>query len=574
MQAKVAADVSAIGLTVNDLARMTHPVIGRESLREHVSKMVAVVRDFLQVDGAIARVIEGDNLVLLAADGIPKEQLAKTISTNSGIAKSMIRSRQPVIVTDVESHPETAHLADTAPQDPRAYVFESYAGTPMLIDEEVIGVLGVYSMSSQRAFHPDEIDQLQVLANHIAASIVNDRLYRELSDRTESLRIEITERKHAESRRKELEERLRVSQKMESLGRMAGGIAHDFNNLLTVMTAGLELIETANDSKKNIANLRDAIHAATGMTNQLLAFSRHQPSKPRSVDMQNFLDDSESMLRSLLPREIELTIDVEGTGLIIEIDPTQLTQILLNLVTNAKDAIGESGVVRICCRCTSAPLTASQAVQDTIELTVEDDGCGMTTEVARQVFEPFYTTRGASRGTGLGLSTVHGIVGQLGGDISVESVLGVGSTFRVLFPPLGDVSLKMNDCPIASTSSATRVRRVLLCEDNDLVRGVLVATLESEGIEVAAAGTAKQTLQLISDGGEPFDLLITDLDLPDGRGDQLASRIREIVSGIPALLITGYVPDQSLEQIRQFDHVLTKPIRRADLFEAISRCVG
>lgn len=572
MQESAEIKTQTIGLTVSDLARMTHPVIGRESLRAHVAKMVAVVRDFLQVDGAIARKVEGDHLSLLAAAGIPQRKLAEKIPVGSGISKVMLESRQAVIISDVNEHPDTANLADVAPRNPAAYVFKSYAGVPMLIDNEVIGVLGVYATKESREFREDEIDQLQVLANHIAASVVNERLYRELCDLTDNLRSEIADRKFAEEKRQELEEQLRVSQKMESLGRMAGGIAHDFNNLLTVMTAGIEFIESDIDTLENVKNIKDAIRTATSMIEQLLAFSRHQPSRPRTLNLGDHLADSMSMLKSLVPLDIDLSLEVKNQDLVVEVDPTQLTQILLNLITNATQAIEDKGVIRIGCRYGSAKSGIHGMTPPIVELTVEDDGCGMPPEVAEKVFDPFYTTRGIRGGTGLGLSMVHGIVGQWGGRIDVESTPDEGSTFRILFPQSAQDQTQQPKSEPAHLVPERPIKRVLLCEDNELVRGVLVSSLQSEGFDVKAAGTGSETLALAEEFKDEIDLLITDLDLPDDRGDQLVMRVREIRPGIPALLITGYVPDSSLDRIHEFDCVLRKPISRQQLLDAIANC--
>ncbi|HNO76936.1 MAG TPA: ATP-binding protein [Phycisphaerae bacterium] len=564
--------VRTVGLTVNDLARMTHPVIGREPLRNHVKKMVAVVRDILQVDGAAARKVEGNRLTLLAAAGIPKGQLADEISVGSGISKLMLESRQAVVIPDVAEHPDTAHLADRARSNPAAFVFKSYAGVPLLIDGEVIGILGVYATDHMREFRTDEIDQLQVLANHIAASVVNERLYCELCERTDKLRSEIVERKLAEEKHKELEEQLRISQKMESLGRMAGGIAHDFNNLLTVMTAGVEFIELDVDTQSNFKNLKEAIRTASNLTGQLLAFSRHQPSRPRALNLGEHLTAAMPMLKSLVPLGVELIPDVESQDLVVEVDPTQLTQILLNLVTNATQAIQGSGFIRVGCRHRSGVAEGEELDGAWAELTVEDSGCGMPPEIAGQVFEPFYTTRGSNGGTGLGLSTVHGIVGQLGGQVVVESTPGSGSAFRVLFPQRSVGSDQRSWVESESVVPKRRIHRILLCEDNELVRSVLITSLQSEGYEVNAAGTVREALALAVQFKEEIDLLITDLDLPDQYGDHLVTRVREMRPEIPAMLITGYVPDASLERVREFDHVLRKPISRQQLLEAIASC--
>ncbi|MCB9849650.1 MAG: response regulator [Phycisphaerales bacterium] len=559
---------------VRALAAMTHPIVGRNPLDQELTQLLSGVRDLIHVDAVIVREIVGTELHLRGAVGVPSNNLWPTISAQGGIAGRMVAERSAVSVPDVRRDAATARFAREARNDPSAFIFSSYAGAPMIVGDELIGLLGVYAIAHVREFTDDELNQLQILANHIAAWMMNDRLYRELRESADRLREEIAERQRSEIERQALERQLRLAQKMDSLGRMAGGIAHDFNNLLTVLVAGVELLELEHGQSKNTENMKQAMATASGMTRQLLAFGQNQPLQPCAIELNAFLRDAQDMLRRLMPAEIAIEISCNASPCVVKVDASQLSQILLNLVVNARDAIGERGTIRIACRNVSDESQPDNELADYVELTVADDGCGMTSEVCQHIFEPFYSTKSGATGTGLGLATVYGIVNQLGGTISVESELGQGATFRVQLPRF-DSEADSADAPeTRQPPLACAAHTVLLCEDNESVRSVLIALLESANYRVIPAGTAQEALELALAHLDQIDLLMTDFDLPDLRGDALLDRVRSLREGLPAILVSGCIPDAGMSDIRHFNEVLLKPVTKSKLVEAIGHCLA
>ncbi len=265
---------------------------------------------------------------------------------------------------------------------------------------------------------------------------------------------DVTHRRDAESERAKLEEQLRQSQKMEAVGRLAGGVAHDFNNILTTIRGYAELLlEQADDrdpAYEDLTEIRDAADRAAQLTAQLLAFSRRQVYSPRDIELNDLLLRSTKMLRRLIGEDIELSTRVAGVDLHLRADPTQIEQILINLVVNARDAIASSGKIRIQADASRvdaqfAERHADAKAGDYVVISVSDDGAGMDAEVQAKIFEPFFTTKERGKGTGLGLSTVYGIVRQNGGFIVVTSAVGAGSTFDVHIPrapgPEADLSV-------------------------------------------------------------------------------------------------------------------------------------
>ncbi|MCL4234960.1 MAG: HAMP domain-containing protein [Deltaproteobacteria bacterium] len=291
-------------------------------------------------------------------------------------------------------------------------------GTPVDVDE-----FAIPGLRSDRSFHI------------YAFALPQDRLCVVIED--------ITHRRDAERERAKLEEQLRQSQKMEAVGRLAGGVAHDFNNILTTIRGYSELLlETtahSDPSHEDLSEIRDAADRAAQLTAQLLAFSRRQVYSPRDIEINDLLLRSSKMLRRLIGEDIELATRVAGTDLHLRADPTQIEQILVNLVVNARDAIGTSGKIRIEVdgRFVDEDFEATHAdakAGDYVVISVSDNGAGMTADVRSQIFEPFFTTKERGKGTGLGLSTVYGIVRQNRGFLVVESTHGEGSTFHVHLP--------------------------------------------------------------------------------------------------------------------------------------------
>ncbi len=363
--------------------------------------------------------------------------------------------------------------------------------------------------------------------------------------------------------RKRLEEQLLHSQKMEAVGRLAGGVAHDFNNLLTIINGYAELLlqDLGGDAagRASARAILEAGERAVRLTQQLLAFSRKDLAAPRTLDLNAAVTEAVAMLRRLIGEDILLTTDLQpGLGR-VRADPTHLQQVVMNLAVNARDAMPRGGRLSLATRevqCEPGPH---------VLLAVTDNGCGMTEEVKAHLFEPFFTTKGVGQGTGLGLSTVYGIVKHSGGHIEVESQAGRGTTFRVYLPRAEDSSQAAR--PDGAGAVPRGSETILLAEDEDAVRALACQVLRSSGYAVLEASDGAQALWLAGEYREPIDLLVTDVVMPglDGRG--LAERLQALRPGIKALYLSGYTDDAVVRHgvSREEVHFLQKPFSAAGL---------
>jgi PAS domain S-box-containing protein len=352
------------------------------------------------------------------------------------------------------------------------------------------------------------------------------------------------------SERKRLEAQFRQAQKMEAIGRLAGGVAHDFNNLLTVINGYADLmlpnVPPEHDHRASLAAIRDAGERASALTSQLLAFSRKAIVAPRILDLNEVIAQAEKLLRRLIGEDILLTTVLTPSVCRIEADPNQLDQVIMNLAVNARDAMPTGGRLTVETRLVSHCECSDTSVSDIrpgrhVELTVRDTGCGMTEEVKSKLFEPFFTTKEQGKGTGLGLAVVHGVVKQAGGHISVESAVGRGTTFRMLFPEV-PVPFTANDSgPPPTVRRGTET--VLLVEDEEAVRTLCRIALESQGYTVIAAASGRKAIQAIEHHNGPIQLLVTDVVMPGMSGRELADTVRVRLPGVRVLYISGYTDD-------------------------------
>jgi PAS domain S-box-containing protein len=348
---------------------------------------------------------------------------------------------------------------------------------------------------------------------------------------------DVTERVAQEEKRRSLEEQLRQSQKLEAIGQLAGGIAHDFNNLLLALRGygdlALRRLERGDTGvEDDIGEMLDATDRAAALTNQLLAFARRQQLNPEVIDLCDVVQDMDKLLRTLIGDQVEL-ISMHGDGpVLVEVDRSQLEQVIANLGVNARDAMPESGRLEI----EVANDGAGHAV-----LSFADTGCGMDSETVARVFEPFFTTKG-DLGTGLGLATVHGIVSQSGGRISVESAPGNGTTFRV-FLPLAHGEPAQALRPILTREARGGAESILVVEDDPMVRSIVKAMLEDRGYNVVAVDGSEAAIATVPASPVPFDLVLTDLVMPGLTGPQTVERLRELGCEAKVLYMSGYAND-------------------------------
>jgi signal transduction histidine kinase/ActR/RegA family two-component response regulator len=378
-----------------------------------------------------------------------------------------------------------------------------------------------------------------------------------------------------------LESQLAQAQKMESIGRLAGGVAHDFNNLLTVINGYSALIlqglRQDDDRRGPVAAILHAGERAADLTQQLLAFGRKQVRQPRPVNLNSLISENELLLGRLLGEDVRVTTRLDPALGLVTADPGQLHQVLLNLAANARDAMPGGGALDLVTR--SVDIDAAYALDRAevtpgayVMLAAADTGAGMDAETREHIFEPFFTTKGRATGTGLGLSTVYGIVRQNGGFIEVESNPGNGSTFRIYLPSIPGVAVSNDNAAASSPLAARGSATILVVEDSEQVRRLAVDSLRSHGYQVLEADSGETAAQLVTTLQQPIDLLLTDVVMPGMTGRQLAERIRSLLPGVKVLFTSGYSEELVNDRGALDPRVpfLAKPFKPAELIAKVA----
>ncbi len=368
----------------------------------------------------------------------------------------------------------------------------------------------------------------------------------QLSRLNAELSQEVTERKLAEDALRKSEEQLRQAQKMEAVGLLAGGVAHDFNNLLTVIAGYAEALlnddGTAPSMKDDLTQISRAAEQAATLTRQLLAFSRRQVLKPEVLDLNSRIAELEKMLRRLIGEDILLAVTLSPRPALIKVDPGQIEQVILNLVVNARDAIESGGRISV----ESCHLELNEPGREPrscVMLSVKDTGLGMDEATRARIFEPFFTTKERGRGTGLGLATVYGIVEQSGGTITVSSEPGIGSTFKVYLPATPEQLSEQAPPKAESTFPATDPIRVLLVEDEEMVRSVARRVLEQHHMRVIEAESASKALAIFKQRPADFDVVVSDVVMPGMSGPALIELLLLTRPDLKVLYMSGYAND-------------------------------
>jgi signal transduction histidine kinase/CheY-like chemotaxis protein len=383
------------------------------------------------------------------------------------------------------------------------------------------------------------------------------------------------------SHKRQLEDQLRQSQKMEAIGRLAGGVAHDFNNLLTIIKGHGDLIldklQATDPLQRNASQIEKAADRAASLTRQLLAFSRMQVLEPKVLDLNTLVAEMCSLLRRLVREDISFTFRAGESLGRVKADPGQLEQVIMNLTVNACDAMPTGGKLNVETRQVSVDDAFAKSRPplmpgEYIRLTVEDTGQGMDAATKARIFEPFFTTKELGKGTGLGLATVYGVVKQSGGCIWVESEPGKGAQFEVYLP----VVEEMEERPSPEGNgkcAASHSEPVLIVEDEEAVRELAAEFMKSAGYTVLTARDGREAIAVAESSG-PIRVLITDIVMPNMRGPELAKRLKASRKNLKIVYMSGYLEfNKAEDEFLEGSYFLQKPFTRDSLVRKVEEAL-
>ncbi|MDX6515353.1 MAG: two-component system, cell cycle sensor histidine kinase and response regulator CckA [Gaiellaceae bacterium] len=491
---------------------------------EEVLEAVATLIE-AQSPGLLASVLrlddEGLRVKHCAGPSLPREYMdaidGELIGPQAGSCGTAAYRREQVIVEDIMEDP----LWDPYRSIAARFGLRACWSTPIFAsDGSVLGTFAMYYLEP-RLPEPEEL-RLAEIATHIAGIAI--------------------ERHKSEETLRRSEQELRQAHKMEAVGRLAGGIAHDFNNLLTAIGGYTELLidKLPPEQRDDAEQIRHATDRAAALTKQLLAFTRRQVVQRESLDLNDVVRDMDRLLRRLIGVDIELVSVLAPEPARVEGDRSQLEQVIVNLVLNARDAMPAGGKLVI----------ATAREEEWVQLRVEDSGVGIEDGVRPHIFEPFFTTKDPGRGTGLGLATVLGIVEQSEGRVELESAPGEGSTFTILLP----ASEGAGEAPAqalhpAEAHSLLGTETVLVVEDEEVIRTLVARTLREQGYRVLEARYGSEALELWEEHRDDIGLLVTDIVMPGMSGVELARRVAEERPELRILLMSGFAEPAAGEQV-------------------------
>jgi signal transduction histidine kinase/ActR/RegA family two-component response regulator len=437
----------------------------------------------------------------------------------------------------------------------------SWLCLPMRCDGRQVGWLGFDAVRGEKRWSEDDVALLRTVGEIFANAI---------------------ERRRAEAHRDALEARLRQAQKMEAIGTLAGGIAHDFNNILSaILGYGEMALAGLAEGGTPRRHVREMVHAgrrAAGIIDQILAFSRRADHERRPVRVQPLVEEAMGLLRALVPPTVAIRARLEAPDAVVLSEPSQLHRVVVNLGTNAAQAMPQGGALDVALETvrttadrslSSGPLAAGRYVR----LTVTDTGHGMAEAVQRQVFNPFFTTRAAGGGTGLGLSTVYGIVTECGGAIEVRSAPGAGSRFEAYLAQAAEPAAAEGTAAPATAAPGGNGETILLVDDEEPLVRLGEEMLASLGYEPVGFGRATEALEAFQADPQRFDLVLTDEAMPGLTGVQLAAAVHRVRPELPVILITGHGGLAQTDRLRAagIRAVLRKPVAAGDLAASIAR---
>jgi hypothetical protein len=531
---------------------------------------------FIFVSGTIGEDVAVDAMKAGANDYVMKGNLKRLIPA---VARELRESRVRRERHRIEAERQAAERALRVSEERHRLLFEHIADAIMVLDAEgsirfaspsTHSILGheceqMVGRSFLELVHPDDVERtletraevtahegairtLEVRVRHRDGSWrVMDAVLRNLLDHPDVGGLVVTSRDVTE--RKRLEADFLQAQKLESVGRLAGGVAHDFNNLLTAVMGYAELLQQdrslSDEQRADVGEIVGAVERAAALTRQLLAFSRRQVLDMRPMDLNAAVETTRQILERLLGENVELVTELAKPLGVVRADVVQVEQILLNLAVNSRDAMPDGGRLTIDTAnvvlgaTTESGGEAGVPAGEYVMLAVSDTGVGIDAEAQKYVFEPFYTTKEAGEGTGLGLATVYGIVKQSGGHLELSSEPGRGTTFRIYLPRIEEA---VESARVAADvgSSVRGGETILIVEDDTSVREMVARGLREHGYAVLTADRAESALRLLEGADPPVDLLLTDAVLRGASGRSLASQATALRPRLPVLFMTGY----------------------------------
>ena len=439
------------------------------------------------------------------------------------------------------------------------YTEKELLGRPVwkfVVEEEITRQVIMAKIAGDVSFHETFERTYRRKDGTTLPVLIEDRVIRDEKGRITGIRSmieDITERRRAEEALRKSEEQLRQWQRVEAIGRLAGGVAHDFNNLLMTIKGCSEILlrelDARDSRREEVEEIRKAAERATALTRQLLAFGRRQVLQPQVLDLNEVVANMDRMLQRLIGEDIQLLTILDPELWPVKVDPGQIEQVIMNLAVNARDAMRGGG--RLTIETANVVLDENYARRHVsvkpgpcVMLAVTDNGCGMDKETQSHLFEPFFTTKAKGEGTGLGLSTVYGIVKQSGGNIWAYSESGLGTTFKI-YLPRAEEAVKTYKPKLAPTVSPGGSETILLVEDEEAVRAIVSKILQNKGYTVLEARQGHEALQICKDHHGPIHLMVTDVVMPHMSGSELAERLTTLRPELRVLFMSGY-PDNAI----------------------------
>lgn len=551
---------SALAAHWTTAAKAMEALSGARSLDEVTNILRTYARRVVGADGIAIALRDGDYCHYVAEDAIAPLWLDQRFPIETCVSGWAMRNGQTAVIPDVFSD-------SRVPVDAYRKTFVRSMLMVPIGHINAVAAVGAY-WSDDGGATENQIALLEALARSASTALENGRLFGALEDLNRELEQRVRERT---TELEKSQENLRQVQKMEMLGQLTGHVAHDFNNLLTPIISSLDMILAGRrppEALGRTANIAmQAAESAQILVQRLLAFARRQPLSPTAVDLTDLLEGMKALLVSTIGPRIDFSIELSQELPMIHADRHQLELAILNLVVNARDAMPHGGTLTISAtRASDACRPENLSRGDFVRLVISDTGVGMTPAVRAAATEPFFTTKPAGHGTGLGLSMAHGLCGQLGGALDIVSEVGRGTQVELWLPLEKTLATVAHPSTGDTIVDAEKDCKVLLVDDNILVRSGTREMLKDMGYEVVDTDHAERALALIEDGYRP-DVVITDHIMPGMTGAELALRLRVDCPEVAVLIISGY---EGVDLIAPDVVRLSKPYRQKHLQVSIA----